>query len=150
MSMQQRLGDDLKDSMRSRNSVRSDTIRQVKSAITYGELQSNNALDDVQVQEIIGRLVRQHRESIEMFKKGNRQDLMDKEQEEFGILLAYLPEQISSEEVMALARQVAQEVGAQGPADKGKVMGRLMPQVKGKAEGKLVNDAVTEILESLG
>ncbi len=74
MSMQQRLGDDLKDSMRSRNSVRSDTIRQVKSAITYGELQSNNALDDVQVQEIIGRLVRQHRESIEMFKKGNRQD----------------------------------------------------------------------------
>ncbi len=150
MSMQQRLGDDLKDSMRSRNSVRSDTIRQVKSAITYGELQSNNALDDVQVQEIIGRLVRQHRESIEMFKKGNRQDLMDKEQEELGILLAYLPEQISSEEVMALARQVAQEVGAQGPADKGKVMGRLMPQVKGKAEGKLVNDAVTEILESLG
>ncbi len=75
---------------------------------------------------------------------------MDKEQEELGILLAYLPEQISSEEVMALARQVAQEVGAQGPADKGKVMGRLMPQVKGKAEGKLVNDAVTEILESLG
>ena len=73
---------------------------------------------------------------------------MDKEQEELGILLAYLPEQISSEEVMALARQVAQEVGAQGPA--GKVMGRLMPQVKGKAEGKLVNDAVTEILESLG
>ena len=150
MSLRQKLDDDLKDAMRSRDRLRSDTIRQVKTAVAYTELQQGDPLSETQVQEVVGRLVRQHRESIEMFKKGNRQDLVDKEEAELKLLLAYLPEQMPGEEIIALARQIAQEVGAAGPGDKGKVMGRLMPQVKGRAEGKLVNDVVMEVLASLG
>ena len=150
MSLLQKLDDDLKDAMRGRDRLRSDTIRQIKAAVTYAELQQSGPLDDTQVQEIVTRLVRQHRESVEMFKKGNRQELVDKEEAELQLLVAYLPEQMPGEQIIALARQIAQEVGAAGPGDKGKVMGRLMPQVKGRAEGKLVNDAVMEVLASLG
>ena len=150
MALQQKLDDDLKDAMRGRDRLRCDTIRQVKATVTNAEIQQGRSFDDPQVEEILARLVRQHRESIEMFTKGKRQDLVDKEEAELKILLSYLPEQMSADEIMALAKQAAKEVGAQGPADKGKVMGHLMPQVKGKAEGKLVNDVVMEVLAGLG
>jgi len=150
MSLKDQLDEDLKQSMRSRDRVRLDAIRQIKAAVTNAEIQHGGNFDDAQVEEIIARIVRQHRESIEAFKKGNRQDLIDTEEAELTVLLPYLPEQMPAEEIAALARQAAKDVGAQGPADKGKIMGKLMPQVKGKADGKVVNDIVTQVMEGLG
>ena len=149
MSILQQLDADLKDAMRARDQLRLDTIRQVKAAATNEEIRREEALDDTQVEEEIFRLVRQHRESIEMFSKGDRKDLADKEQRELEILLSYLPEQLSPEQIRTLVGEAIEAVGASGPSDKGKVMGSLMPKVKGKAEGRIVNDIVIEALASL-
>ncbi|MCL0102200.1 GatB/YqeY domain-containing protein [Dehalococcoidia bacterium] len=130
--------------------MRSDTIRQVKAAITNGEIQQNVEFDDAQVEEVINKIVRQHRESIEAFRKGNRQDLIDKEEAELTVLLPYLPEQMSSEAIEQLVQKTVEEIDARGPADKGRLMGRLMPQLKGKADGNVVNTIVTQSLEKLG
>ncbi len=146
MSLLQRLDADLKDAMRARDQVRMDTIRHVKTVATMAEIKQTSALTDAQVEEIIARLVKQRRESIEMFLKGKRQDLVDKETSEIKILQAYLPQQMSADEIKAIVRKVVEEVGAKGPGDKGKVMGKLMPLVKGKADRQAVNTVVTEIL----
>ena len=130
MSILQQLDADLKDAMRARDQLRLDTIRQVKAAATNEEIRREEALDDTQVEEEIFRLVRQHRESIEMFSKGDRKDLADKEQRELEILLSYLPEQLSPEQIRTLVGEAIEAVGASGPSDKGKVMGSLMPKVK--------------------
>ncbi|MSQ25884.1 MAG: GatB/YqeY domain-containing protein [Dehalococcoidia bacterium] len=150
MPIAQQLDSDLKDAMRARDQVRLDVIRQVKATVMNAEIKEGNALSDTGIQEILTRLVRQHRESIEMFAKGGRPELVQKEEAELKVLQSYLPQQMSQADVVALAKKIAAEVGARGPADKGKVMGKLMPQVKGKAEGMAVNDAVTQVLASLG
>ena len=150
MPISQQLDADLKDAMRARDQVRLDVIRQVKATVMNAEIKEGKPLDDAGVQEILTRLVRQHRESIEMFAKGGRPELVQKEEAELKVLQSYLPQQMSQADVVALAKQIAAEVGARGPGDKGKVMAKLMPQVKGKAEGKVVNDAVIEVLASLG
>lgn len=147
--MQQKLSQDLLAAMRSRNQPRMDVIRQVKATLTNQEIQQASPLTDAQVEEVISRLVRQHRESIEMFAKGNRQELVDKEKAELEVLLAYLPQQLTPEQIRSMAAEAAAQVSARGPADKGKVMSKLMPLVKGKAEGRVVNDVVTEVLTRL-
>jgi uncharacterized protein YqeY len=149
MSLLLRLDADLKDAMRARDQTRMDTIRHVKTATTMAEVKQGSALNDAQVEEIIARLVKQRRESIELFLKGKRQDLVDKEEAEIKVLQAYLPQQMSTDEIKAAVRKVVEEVGAKGPGDKGKVMGKLMPLVKGKADGQMVNTIVTEALTSL-
>ncbi len=149
MPLRQQFDADLREAMRARDQVRMDTIRQVKATVTNEEVTAGATYDDAKIQEVMGRLVRQHRESIEQFAKANRQDLKQKEEAELKVLLSYLPQQMGAAEIMALAKQIAAEAGARGPADKGKVMGKLMPQVKGKAEGIEVNRVVTELLESL-
>lgn len=135
--------------MRARDQTRMDTIRHVKTAATMAEVKQSSALTDGQVEEIIARLVKQRRESIEMFLKGNRQDLATKEESEIKVLQAYLPQQMSADDIKAAVKKIIEEVGAKGPGDKGKVMGKLMPLVKGKADGQAVNTIVTETLASL-
>ena len=135
--------------MRARNQARMDAIRQVKAASMNQEIQQGSTMTDSQIEEVIGRLVRQHRESIEMFTKGNRRELVEKEVAELNVLNAYLPEQMTSIQILDLVKAAAQEVGARGAGDRGKVMAKVMPQVKGKAEGKAVNDAVMEVLSKL-
>ncbi|HUW46020.1 MAG TPA: GatB/YqeY domain-containing protein, partial [Dehalococcoidia bacterium] len=95
---------------------------------------------------VITKEVKRRRESIEAFKKGNRSDLVAQEEAELAVLMSYLPEQMSRAEIMAAARQVVDAVGAKGPSDKGKVMSQLMPQLKGKADGKEVSEIVSELL----
>ena len=147
--MQEKLGQDLIAAMRSRDQAKMDAIRQIKTAVTNQEVRQGSTLTDPQVEEVITRLVAQHRESIDMFTKGNRPELAEKEKAQMDVLLSYLPQQMTPAQVKVIAHQVAAEVGARGPADKGKLMAKLMPQVKGKAEGKVVNDVVTEILTGL-
>ncbi|MCH7552878.1 MAG: GatB/YqeY domain-containing protein [Chloroflexi bacterium] len=135
--------------MRARDRLRLDTIRSIKALAINEEIKRGATLTDQQVEEIVARLVRQHRESIEVFSKNQREDLAAKEKLELDILLSYLPEQLSADAIRALAEEAATAVGAAGPGDKGKIMGRLMPQVKGKADGKLVNEVVMALLERL-
>ncbi|MBI4232822.1 MAG: GatB/YqeY domain-containing protein [Chloroflexi bacterium] len=147
MGLQEQLHKDLQAAMRQGDVVRRETIRLLLSAINYESISKGKPLEEPEMLAVLQRQTRQRRESIEEFRKGNRADLVDKESAELKVLLAYLPKQLSREEVAALAQQAVEEVGARGPADKGRVMGKLMPQVRGQAEGALVNTVVTELLE---
>ncbi len=151
MSLEEKLREDLKQALRAGDKPRVSIIRLVLAGIKNAEIAQGASLDDSGDQSVISREVRQHRESIEAFNKGNRQDLVAKEETELAMLLGYLPQQMSREEIMAAAREVIAAVGARGPGDKGKVMSRLMAQLKGKAEGREVNTVVSELLTgSLG
>lgn len=129
--------------------MRVSVLRMVIAEIGNAEIAKGNSLDDGDILSIVSKQAKQHRESIEAFKKGNRNDLVDKEEAELAVLLDYLPQQLSREEIGMVAHQVIEESGARGPGDKGKVMSKVMAQLKGKAEGHEVNAVVTEILAGL-
>ena len=148
MSLKEKLQSDLHQAMRSRDRVRVSVLRMLRSAIGYEEIDKKRDMDDPAVLDIISRQVRQRRESIQMYRDANRQELVYKETGELEILQEYLPAQLTEEELTALARDVIQQVGASGPGDKGRVMGRLMPQVRGKAQGGDVNRIVTALLST--
>ena len=146
--LQDRLVDDLKQTMKSRDKVRLSVIRQLRADVKNAEIAKQKALDDSDVLGVISKAAKQRRESIEEFKKGGRQDLVEAEQAELVIIEEYLPQQMTRDEVVAAARNVIDEVGASGPGDKGKVMPRLVSELKGKAEGREINEVVTELLSS--
>ncbi|MFC1983676.1 GatB/YqeY domain-containing protein [Chloroflexota bacterium] len=147
--LRQKLSDDLKQAMRGGDKVRCSVIRLVMAAIRNAEIARQTTLDDnTDILGIIAKEVRQRRESIEAFKLGNRQDLVAQEEVELTILNEYLPQQMTREEITAAARQVIEEIGAQEPSDKGKVMPQLIAQLKGKADGREINAVVTELLTS--
>ncbi|MDD4874227.1 MAG: GatB/YqeY domain-containing protein [Dehalococcoidales bacterium] len=145
-AIKQKLSDDLKQALRSGDKLGCSVLRMLLSSIHYAEIAKLASLDETEIIGIIAKDARQHRESILAFKQGNRQDLVDKETAELAVIEKYLPEQISREDVVAAACKVIAEVGAQGPRDKGKVMGKLIPQLKGKAEGQIINEVVNELL----
>ncbi len=132
--------------MRKGDKVRRSAIRMVMAGIKNAEIDKRAGLEDADVLGILAREVRQRRESIDAFSKGNRRDLVAQEEAELAVLLEYLPQQISRQEIAAAAREVIAEVGAQGPRDKGKVMSRLIAQLKGKADGRDINEVVTQLL----
>ena len=144
--VKQKLNDDLKQAMKDGDTKKRSVLRMLMSSIHNAEIAKQGALDNSDVLGIIAREVKQHNESIEAFKQGNRNDLVEQEEAELAILHAYLPKQMTREEIVEAARDIISRVGAQGPADKGKVMKELMPGMKGKADGKLINDVVTELL----
>ncbi len=146
-ALKQKLTDDLKQAMRDRDKVKLSVIRLVMAAIKNAEIARQTTLDDADILGIIAKEARQRRESVEAFRQGNRQDLVVQEEAELTLLQGYLPQQISREEIMAEARRVIEEVGAQGAGDKGKVMPKLISQLKGKADGREINAVVTELLQ---
>ena len=147
-SLRDRLNEDLKQAMKDRDAVRRLVIRTVLSSIHNTEIARQGELAEPDVVGVVAREARQREESIEAFKQGDRQDLVDVEQAELVILREYLPRQASREEVVEAARRVIAEVGAEGPRDKGKVMPRLVAEFKGKADGRQINEVVTELLAS--
>ncbi|MEX0801065.1 MAG: GatB/YqeY domain-containing protein [Dehalococcoidia bacterium] len=149
MSLKDQLADDLKDAIRQKDENRKNSIRMVTWAVKNAEVDKGGPLDDAAVLGIIGKEVKRRRESIEEFGKANRQDLVDKEQAEMAILSAYLPEQIGRDEIEKAAREVIAEVGAAGPSDKGKVMPVIIGRLAGRAEGRDINEVVTELLAAL-
>ena len=146
--LKQKLADDLKRALRGESRLRRSVIRLVMAAIQNAEIARQATIDDADILGIITKEARQRRESIEAFKQGNRPDLVAQEEAELAILNEYLPQQISREEIIEAARRVIEEVGAQGPSDKGKVMPKLIAQLKGKADGREINAVVTELLAS--
>ena len=140
--------DDLKQALRSENKVGRSVIRLVMAVIKNAEIARQATLDDADILGIIAKEARQRRESIEAFRLVNRHDLVAQEEAELTILNEYLPQQMTREEIILAAHRVIEEVGAQGPSDKGKVMSKLIPQLKGKADGREINTVVTELLTS--
>jgi len=140
--------EDLKQALKNQDKVRRSVIRLVMSAIKNAEIARQADLTDPDILGVIAKEVKQRRESIEAFKQGSRQDLVAQEEAELAVLEEYLPRQMTRDEIIAEARRVIAEVGAQGPGDKGKVMPRLIPQLKGRADGREINEIVTELLAS--
>jgi len=146
MALKESIQEALKGALKRQQKVEVSTLRLLLSEIKNAEIAQQKPADDNKVLDVIAKEVKRHRESIEAFKKGNRSDLVAQEEAELAVLMSYLPEQMNREEIMAAARRVVDAVGAKGPSDKGKVMAQLMPQLKGKADGKEVSEIVTELL----
>jgi uncharacterized protein YqeY len=144
--LKQKLADDLKQALRGGDKIRCSVIRLLLAAINNTEIARQAKLEDADIYGVIAKEIRQRQESIDAFKKGKRDDLVAQEEAEQAILQGYLPQQMSREEIVAEAQKMIAEVGASGPGDKGKVMPKLVAQLKGKADGRLINEVVTELL----
>jgi uncharacterized protein YqeY len=134
--------------MRSGDALRRDTLRMAESAIYNGEKRERRAYSDDEVAAVLAREVKTRRESVEAFRKGNREDLAGKEESEIAILTEFLPQQLSDAELGALVDEAIQATGAISPRDLGKVMGWLAPRTRGKADGRRVSSLVSERLAS--
>lgn len=137
---------DMVAAMKSGDKDRLSTLRMLLSAIKYKEVDAKHQLNDEEVVSVLSTLIKQRQDSIDQFRKGGREDLVLKESKEVEVLKGYLPPQLSADEVRDIIKKAAQETGAAGPRDMGKLMKAVMPLVKGKADGKLVNDIVKEVL----
>ena len=150
MSLRETLEEDIHSAMRDRDQARLDALRFLKSAIQLEEKAQQKPIDETAVLEVVVKQVNDRREAIRMFTEGKRDDLVAKESADLKGVEAYLPPQLSHDDLVELVRQVIGEVGATGGQDKGKVMGKLMPRVRGKADGSEVNAIVVEMLEPTG
>ena len=145
MSLNERIAADLKEAMKSRDQARLDVIRMLKSAIQMAAIEKGGAtavLNDSEVEAVIRRQVKQRRDSIAGFEKGNRTDLASKEKSELELLQTYLPKELTSEELGAMIDATIKEVGATNKAQLGSVMKALQPKLAGRADGKTVSQEV--------
>ncbi len=147
-TLKEKLTEDLKQALKGQDKLRRSVIRLIMAAIKNAEIARQTDLTDPDILGIIAKEVKQRRESIEAFKQGNRLDLVAQEEAEMTVLEAYLPQQMTRDEIVVEVRRVIAEVGAQGPGDKAKVMPKIIPQLKGRADGREINDIVTELLAS--
>ncbi|MCR8641983.1 GatB/YqeY domain-containing protein [Paenibacillus sp. N1-5-1-14] len=146
MNLSERLNEDMKQAMKSQDKFKLSVIRMVRSAVKNIEIDQRKALDDNEVLDVLSREIKQRKDSLQEFEKAGRNDLAEPLKAEIDILMEYLPQQLSEEEVKAIVQQTIQEVGASSKADMGKVMSALMPKVKGLADGKIVNQCVQQLL----
>lgn len=147
-ALKQKITEDMHQALKNKDTERVSTLRMLLSAIGYVEVEKKDAFCDEDVKAVIAKETKQHRESIAAFKLGNREDLVAKEEGELKILLEYMPPQLSAEEIEKIVKDAMAAVGATGPSDKGKVMGKVMPQTRGKADGQEVNAIVDRLLNA--
>jgi uncharacterized protein YqeY len=150
MSLREKISSDLKNALRDRKAVDLSVLRMLQSAIRNKEIEKKRGdagLTDEEVVEVIMSEIKKRKEAIEGYIKGQRQDLVDKEKAELEILMNYMPRQMGDAEIREEAKKAIEEAGAKTPQDMGKVMKILMPRMKGKADGALVNKIVKEELE---
>ncbi|PEX93646.1 MULTISPECIES: GatB/YqeY domain-containing protein [Bacillus cereus group] len=146
MSLLGRLNDDMKQAMKNKQKEKLTVIRMVKAALQNEGIKLQHTLTEEEELTVLAREVKQYKDSLLEFKKAGREDLVDKLQSEIQILSAYLPEQLTEEDLVGIIKQVISEVGATSKADMGKVMTAVMPKVKGKTDGSLVNKLVIQLL----
>ena len=146
-SLKDKLNEDLRQAMRNHDVVKVGTIRLVLSAVNNAEIAKQAKLTDGDILGVFQKEIRQRQESITAFKQGNRPDLVAIEEAEMAVLQTYMPAQASRDEIIAAAQRIISETGAHGPADKGKVMPKLIAELKGKADGREINAVVTELLK---
>ncbi len=146
MSLKDQINNDLKEAMRGGDKTRTETLRMLKSALKYAEIEAGAELDDTGVLGVISKQAKQRRDSIAEYEKGNRTDLARQEATELVILEHYLPRQMSAEEIRDRARAVIAELGVTDPRGVGLVMKRLTTELKGQADGKMINQVVRDLL----
>jgi uncharacterized protein YqeY len=148
MSLHDRLSEDLKSAMKSRDQLRMDVIRMIKAAVQYKEVELKQDLDDAGMSRIMTTLIKQRKEAAEQYEKGNRQDLAEKERLEISIIEGYLPAALPSEQLIDLVHTVIKDSGATSLKDMGQVMKAVMARLAGQAvDGKVVSDLVKVALQ---
>lgn len=147
MALKEKLIEDLKSSMKNKDTIRKNTITMIRAAIKQKEVDERIQLDDDGIIEIISKQLKEKKNVIEDFKRGQRQDLVEQTEKEMEILLEYLPKQLSEEDIRRIVMETVKEVNASSIKDIGLVMKSVMPKLKGKADGSTVNKIVKEILE---
>ena len=155
MPLKDQLSNDLKDAMRAGDGLRRDVLRSILTAVSNAEIARVNikdassertSLSDEGVVDVLQKQAKQRRDSMDEYTKAGRQDLADREGAELAVITGYLPEQLSRDEIAKLVQAVITETGASGPGDKGKVMPAAMQRLKGRADGRAINEVVTELL----
>lgn len=146
MSLLEQLTNDMKESMKAKDKVTLGVVRMVKSSVSNEQIKLGHDLTADEELAVLSREMKQRVEELESYKDADREDLAEEIQGQIDVLKRYMPEQMSEEEVVAVVKETIAEVGASSKADLGKVMGALMPKVKGKTDGKLVNQTVQSLL----
>jgi uncharacterized protein YqeY len=147
MTLTEQISRDITEAMKARDAVRLSALRMVKAALMNGEVAKGRALDDGEAQQVLASVIKQRRDSIEQFRSGGRQDLVDKETAELGILERYAPPAVSAAEIEQAIDTAIKETGAAGPKDMGRVMKAVMGALAGRsADGKIVNELVRKKL----
>ena len=147
MGLREQLREDLKAAMRAQDATRRGTIRMLEAAIKNAEIEKRGKeLAEPDILAILQRQLKQRRDSIEQFERGGRKDLADIERAEIEVIQSYLPDQLSEDDIEAAAKRIIGQTGATGPGDRGKVMGPLMQELRGKADGSAVNSIVSRLL----
>lgn len=147
MNLSERLNEDMKQAMKSQDKFTLSTIRLVRSTIKNLEIDLKRTLDDNEVLDILSREIKQRKDALQEFDKAGRTELAENAKAEIDIISKYLPLQLTEEEIKVIVQQTIQETGASSKAEMGKVMSALLPKVKGKADGKLVSQAVQQFLQ---
>ena len=143
----ERIDTDLKAAMKEKNTLRLETLRMLKAAIKNKEIEKKvKALNDEEIVEAIQKQIKQRRDSIAEFQKANRKDLIDKETREIQILELYLPQQLSEAELKGLIQEAIKATGATSKQDVGRIMKEVMPKIKGRADGKQINQVALSLL----
>lgn len=148
MDLYEKIDSEIKDSMRNKDNVRLSIMRMLLAAVKNAEIAKKvKKLEDPDIISVIQKMIKEHKESITQFEKGGRMDLVDKEKAELEILQRYVPAQMGESELLPVVKAVIQELGVTSKADTGKAMKAVMEKVKGKADGKLVNQIVMSLLK---
>ncbi|NLK72193.1 MAG: GatB/YqeY domain-containing protein [Clostridiales bacterium] len=147
MSLKDRLNSDFKDALKNRESIRKNVINMVRAAIKQYEVDNRKELDDNGVLDVIAKQIKMRKDALSDFEKGNRADLVEQYQSEIDVLMGYMPEQLTEDEIRKIVMDVAQRIGVQDKKDFGKLMGAVMPEVKGRADGNIVRNIVDSIFK---
>lgn len=148
-SLKRRINQDAKEALKSKDTLTLSVFRMLKSEIRYKEIERGSELSDDDVISVLSSAIKKRKDSIQQFEKGGRDDLASKEKEELAVVTKYMPEQVSEEELSRIISQAISEEGATGVSDLGKVMKLVMPKVRGRADGKKVNQMVSSQLQSI-
>jgi len=146
MEIQNRLSEDLKTAMKAKEKIKVDTIRMVRAQLKDFQIAKRDDLTEEDEISVLINAAKKRKEALEFYEKSDRQDLIDRERQELEIISAYLPAQLSKEEIEKVVQKVMEKVGASSPRDLGKVMGAAMKDLKGKADGRMVQEIVREKL----
>lgn len=147
MALKEQFQNDMTDAMRAGDKERRDTLRLLLAAIKQTEIDNQETLDDAGVQAVLVKQAKQRRESIADYERAGRSDIAEQERAELNLIETYLPQMMSRAEIEAAAAETISQLGASGPKDTGRVMGALMPKVKGQADGRVVSEVVRELLQ---
>ena len=147
--LKHRINQDAKEALKSKDTLTLNVLRMLKSEIRYKEIERGSELSDDDVISVLSTAIKKRKDSIQQFEKGGRDDLASKEKEELAVVTKYMPEQVSEEELSQIISQAISEEGATGASDLGKVMKLVMPKVRGRADGKKVNQMVSSQLQSI-